>query len=234
MVYEPWLPIFPASITKRLRYSCTFAGSCTTGAITSTQVFRANDLFDPDFTGTGHQPMGFDQLMVWYNHFCVRTAKIICSFKCTSNSAPTVCLRVDADSTPLTVIDRILELGYCASETLELKSTYGANKKLEMTIDIAKLQGVKPSALTADANLRGTAASSPSEVSYFHITSWDTVATTTGSFECDVILEQVATFFEPRDITESLAARIARPTAPDIRVQIPDGESKSVKPSSWF
>jgi hypothetical protein len=131
------------------------------------------------------------------------------------------------------VTDRILELGYCVSEVLEVKGAYGANKKLEMTADIAKLQGVRPSALTADANLRGTAASSPSELSYFHITCWDTVGTS-GSFECDVILEQVATFFEPRDITESLVARTARPTAPDIKVQIPDGESKSVKPSSWF
>jgi len=197
------MPIFPASITKRLRYSTTFAGSSTLGAITSTQVFRANDLFDPDFSGTGHQPMGFDQLMVWYNHFCVRTAKIILVAKNTAATAPTVCLRVDADSTPLTVIDRIVELGGCVTEDLEIKGAYGANKKLKLSLDIAKLQGVKPSAMTADANLRGTAASSPTEVSYFHITMWDTVGLSNSSMEVDVILEQTATFFEPRDITES-------------------------------
>jgi hypothetical protein len=203
MVYEPWMPLFPPTITKRLRYSTTFALSATTGAITSTQVFRANDLFDPDFTGTGHQPMGFDQLMTWYNHFVVIWAKITVVAKCTSGSAPTVCLRVDADSTPLTVIDRIVEIGGCVTEDLEVKGAYGANKKLSMTADICKLQGVSRSAITADPSLQGNAAASPAECTYFHITLWDTVATTTGSCECDVILEQIAIFLEPRNISES-------------------------------
>lgn len=202
MVYEPWMPVFPASTTRRLRYSTTFTGSTTSGAVTSTQVFRANDLFDPDFTGTGHQPMGFDQLMTWYNHFTVRSARITVLCKNTTTSVPTVCLRIDGDSTPITVIDRIVELGGCVFENLEIKGSYGANKQLSLHADIAKLQGVNPSTIMADANLRGTAAASPVEVTYFHITMWDTLGAS-GSMECDVILEQVATFFEPRDITES-------------------------------
>jgi len=231
MVYEPWMPIFPARVTKRLRYSTTFSGATTSGAITSTQVFRANDLFDPDFTGTGHQPMGFDQLMVWYNHFAVRHAKITIVVKNTTGSAPTVCLRVDADSTPLTVIDRIVELGGCVTESLEVKGSYGANKRLQMSLDVAKLQGVSPVALTADANLRGTAASSPAEISYFHITMWDTSGAT-GSMEVDVILEQEATFFEPRDITESLV-QSREPSR--VALNIPDsGSTHEHKSAGWF
>jgi len=202
MVYEPWMPVFPPSITKTLRYSTTFSLASTSGAITSTQVFRANDLFDPDFTGTGHQPMGFDQLMLWYNHFCVVNAKIRIVAKNTVGSAPTVCLRVDATSTPLTVIDRVVEVGGCITEDLEVKGSYGANKILSISVDIAKLQGVSRSAITADPSLRGDAATSPTEITYFHITMWDTTGTTGGA-EFDVILEQTATFMEPRDISES-------------------------------
>jgi len=169
-------------------------------------VFRANDLFDPDFTGTGHQPMGFDQLMLWYNHFCVVSAKITIVVKNTAATVPTICLRVDADSTPLTVIDRIVEFGGCVTESLEVKGASGCNKTLSMSIDIARLQGMSRKTMYADPTLRGTAAASPTECSYFHFTMWDTVGAT-GSAECDVILEQVARFMEPRDVTESLLCK---------------------------
>lgn len=202
LVFEPWMPIFPASITKRLRYSTTCAIGATSGAITTTQVFRANDLFDPDYTGSGHQPMGFDQMMVWYNHFTVRKARIRVVAKNNASGSPTVCVRMDGNLTPITVIDRVVELGGCVTETLEAKGGYGANKVLELSVDIAQLQGVSPKTITADANLRGDAATSPVEITYFHICCWDTLGTT-ASVEVDVILDQLATFYEPRDITES-------------------------------
>jgi hypothetical protein len=167
-----------------------------------TNVLRANDLFDPEFTGTGHQPMGFDQLMTWYNHFVVVHARLVCTFKNTANTSPTVCIRQDGDSTPITVIDRIVELGGCVMDTLSLKNVYGGDSVLEMSLDIAKLQGVSRSAITSDPSLQGNAAASPAEVTYFHIQMWDSVGAT-GSCTVDVILEQVAIFLEPRDITES-------------------------------
>jgi len=223
------MPVFPATIVKRLRYSTTFALGTTAGAITSTYVFRANDLFDPDFTGTGHQPMGFDQLMVWYNHFAVVSAKIrvVCK-NTTSSTAPTVCLRVDANSSPLTVIDQIVEFGGCVTEDLEGKGGYGANKILELGCNICKLQGVSRSALTADPSLRGSAAASPTEVTYFHITCWDTAAGTS-LLECDVILEQVAQFMEPRDMTES--SRVRRSDDCKLRPATSSTDLKRAKPS---
>lgn len=202
LVREPFMPVFPSSITKRLRYSTTFGGASASGAITSTYIFRANDLFDPDFTGTGHQPMGFDQLMLWYNHFCVVWAKITIIAKNTTASAPTVCLRIDADNAAITSIDRIVEIGGCVTENLELKGGYGANKSLTMVADIAKLQGQPRNSITTNPNLQGSASASPTECTYFHITMWDTTGTT-GAMECDVILEQIAVFTEPRDNVQS-------------------------------
>jgi len=62
------MPIFSAKTTRALRYSDYFQLTTTSGAV-STYVFAANGLYDPNITGTGHQPMGFDQLLQFYNHY---------------------------------------------------------------------------------------------------------------------------------------------------------------------
>jgi len=202
---EGWMPIFPVRCTRKLRYSTTFQLTCTSGAV-ATYVFRANDLFDPDYTGTGHQPMGFDQMMLSYNHFCVTHSKIKVTARNKSNTSPvTFGIRQDASPTAVTVIDRIMEFGglvVCELDTFGTQTTL-----LELNLNIAKVQGISPSALTSDSTLRGDAGNSPTEVTYWHVQCWDTAALTS-IVNCDVVLEQTAVFFEPRDLTESLQSRV--------------------------
>jgi hypothetical protein len=166
-------------------------------------VFRANDLYDPDVTGTGHQPMGFDQLMVWYNHFTVVRASVRAVFRHTTNvNVTTACIRVDGDATPITVVDRIVEIGGCVTEGLEASASYGCNKILRFSADIAKLQGVSMDAITSDPSLQGSASASPIEATYFHVQLWNQAGTTSTAL-VDIILEQDAYFTEPRNLTES-------------------------------
>lgn len=49
-------------------------GSLTEGAagLGADQVYRANSLFDPDFTGVGDQPMGYDQWSAFFGLYRVR------------------------------------------------------------------------------------------------------------------------------------------------------------------
>lgn len=43
--------------------------------------FVLNGLYDPDYTGTGHQPRGFDQMMAFFNHYCVIGAKMFVQYR---------------------------------------------------------------------------------------------------------------------------------------------------------
>jgi len=56
---DPFLP----EMRRRLTYS-TIAGlsSAATGNVGTTKVLGLNCLYDPDISGAGHQPFGFDQL----------------------------------------------------------------------------------------------------------------------------------------------------------------------------
>lgn len=42
----------------------------------NTRVFRGNSLFDPDYTGVGVQPYGYDQMCAIYNRYYVYASKI--------------------------------------------------------------------------------------------------------------------------------------------------------------
>jgi hypothetical protein len=230
------MPLFPARTTKTLRYSGNFGLSSTSGVVAS-YVLRANDLFDPDFTGTGHQPMGFDQMMVFYNHFCVTHARLVVTAKAATGTASTVAVRVDASSTPLTVIDQIIEFGGLVQVELESIGNFGANKVLELRASIPKLQGVSMSAMTADPTLRGDAATSPTEISYFHIQCWN-AAGVTSAVNISFILEQRAVFMEPRDATESflrapvVESKLDSPVVVSLPTRLTGPRGSSIKPAS--
>jgi len=66
---------FPAQRVANLRYCTAIELNGAAGAIAK-HFFRANSLFDPDLTGGGHQPYGFDQLAAIYNHYEVQRAFI--------------------------------------------------------------------------------------------------------------------------------------------------------------
>jgi len=198
-VYEPWMPLFPARTTRRLRYSTNVTLSSSLGT-PSTYIFAANGLFDPDISGTGHQPMGFDQMMVSYNHYYVTGAHMTATFKNTGTNSPVGMLRVDANSVAITIIDQLIEQGMCTFETLEQKTVYGANKTLELSVSTQKFQGRK--FIEDDPNLGGSSAANPIELQYFHVVLFDS-ASANSSCNVDIVIEFNAIFSEPRTLTES-------------------------------
>lgn len=204
-VIERTLPLFPVKTIRKLRYSTNFSLASTAGVVV-TQVFGANCLFDPDITGTGHQPMGFDEMMLYYNHYTVTNCELKLICKAVSSSKMTVMVRMDSSSTPITVIDRLVELGGFVSDVISNTGVYGDAKEMHLGLDIAKIQGVSRSAMTADTSLRGTSGANPSEITYFHVAVFDAAALT-GTVNFSAVMDFVAVFTEARDATESIQER---------------------------
>lgn len=68
--------VMPDILTLKLRYTDRFVPTPAAGA-NYHQVYRGGSMYDPDYTGTGHQPLGFDQIMALYSNFRVKASKII-------------------------------------------------------------------------------------------------------------------------------------------------------------
>lgn len=58
---------FPNRYICKMKYST----NVTTDAVTGQYVFNLNSLYDPDRTGIGHQPYGYDNLALLYNRYRV-------------------------------------------------------------------------------------------------------------------------------------------------------------------
>lgn len=63
--------ILPDCYVTKLKYVETIVGNTVSPATADTYQFRLNSIFDPNFSGTGHQPMGHDQLIELYNKYHV-------------------------------------------------------------------------------------------------------------------------------------------------------------------
>lgn len=76
-VIKPRIPQNGLRLTEtvKLRYSEQISVSNPVGG--SVYNFRATSLYDPNKTGTGHQPLGFDQMSAKYNHYVVLGARIL-------------------------------------------------------------------------------------------------------------------------------------------------------------
>ncbi len=216
---EPWMPIFPSRTFRRLRYASFNQLSGASGAV-DTHVLRVNDLFDTDVTSTGHQPMGFDQMMVFYEHFHVMKAKVRCTFRNGATNTPRVSLRVDADSTPLTNPDQIVEVGGCVVDTLSSSAVYGGVKLLELDVDIVKFAGLSLANFLASDKYVGSVASSPTEGTYVHVQAWDQGAGNV-SVIFDFEIEYEACFTEPRPLTPSLAAKLGHEHSDFTEIKVP-------------
>jgi hypothetical protein len=69
----------PDSYVATLEYSDVVIIS-SLGTAFAGHTFRGNSLYDPDFTGTGQQPLYFDQLMQTYSKYKVISAKVTVHF----------------------------------------------------------------------------------------------------------------------------------------------------------
>lgn len=84
------LPIgMPHTYACKLRYCFDQSVDVAVGSYAQ-QIIRANSCYDPDYTGTGHQPRFFDQLMAMYGkaYVVASTAYIRAMNAGTSNQQP--------------------------------------------------------------------------------------------------------------------------------------------------
>jgi len=143
-----------------LRYADNVSASSVAGSSAS-YVFRANGLFDPNFTGVGHQPRGFDQLMTLYDHYRVKTATCEVWASNTLNTPGILSIVVKDDGVSIPVSIDVMEDTY-STHTALLPADDKQVSYARFTVDVDKYLGGK-----AITEQKGSAGSNPTEQLFF-------------------------------------------------------------------
>ncbi len=178
------------------------AGTC------SSYFFSCNGLFDPNVSGAGHQPMGFDQMMLMYEQYTVVSSKIMIQF--INASAASVlaagAIYLSPDTTNITTPSQLVENGYITPIKVMMPIfLVGSSVRSDLTCDIGSYFGRdrKKRELLEDPNLFGTAAANPTEQAYFGVVVFDPTLANAVSVDFNVDIEYEVIFWEPRKLTQS-------------------------------
>lgn len=195
------MPVFGMSHRTTITYVSNFISITSGAAVAGGYVFSANGCFDPDITGTGGQPMGFDQMMIYYNHYAVLNSRCRVVFKATTATQPCVGLAVSGSSTLVTSIEQLLETGKVSWKWLMGAGVNGNSCQISAGVNTSLFQGVRD--VSDDPDLRGDSSSNPAEQSYYILYVWNPVDSTTCSASVSVRIEYDVLFTEAKTPTLS-------------------------------
>lgn len=190
---------FPKMAKMTHKYVESFALTSSAGVITPYRM-SCNGMYDPNQSGTGHQPYYFDQMSALYNHYCVVGSKVTVTCVNISASDPAYQIGIyvnDDTSASIPNINAIAEqsTGYFKTvpagnnNTLYLKSKWSARKYFNRNP-------------LANTELQGTSSTNPTEQSYYNIVLQANAASTvTCTFT--VTIEFIAIWKEITEVSQS-------------------------------
>lgn len=204
------VPIFPISkrVNGQLYYENALGASMPGNGNCVNYFFSANGIFDPNITGTGHQPMGFDQMMLFYEQCTVVRSTITIVPIPASPARCGICLAPDTTSLtdPIRVVENGLERTLSISGLATATNVNQRNPSITLSCDVASYFGRKSFRELLDDNaLVTTAAANPTEQVYYCLVFWQVTpdGSTAHSVEFDVTIAYDVIYWEPRKLAPS-------------------------------
>lgn len=160
-------------------------------------VFKLNGMFDPNTTGTGHQPYGFDQMLNIYQRYVVITSK----YKIVvGNTNDRLFVGTIAASTVTATVTNAATFNLAAesphSMVKSLNYNGGPPVTILKTVKSEVLLGVTRRQLLADDLFQGTTTTDPTNLTVLTI-FWYNPSLVTVSTQANVTIEYTAVLFDP-------------------------------------
>lgn len=208
----------PQKLSTKLKY--VYYGNLDSGGGTGAvaQAFRLNSVYDPDRTGVGNQPRGFDQMAAFYGRYrvdrCSGSIQYTLSSKTTFPSIP-VGMTLNAtnvDGSPATFLDAAEASMLLAEPAYMLPAINGAapaqgtpsTRKLKFSIACHTVSGVTQAQYKSDDHYQALVTTNPSEILMLVVGLYDSQSKAETFY--GTVLAQITyhvTFFDPKEIGAS-------------------------------
>lgn len=190
---------FPDKLVTKMRYHEVGTLTSTVGAI-SRYLFRWNSVFDPDFTGVGHQPLYRDTFATVYDHYAVVSCSAKITVVNTSANPHIIGAVTDDDSSAATNRDTLCEQSHGRHFFVPALTGSLSMKTWDMKWDCKTILNIDP--FTSES-YKTPNDSNPSEESYLVIWSVPADGSSTSSVLFDVELVYTVLFTELKTPTQS-------------------------------
>jgi hypothetical protein len=187
-----------------VRYYDNYSLTGTLG-LPAVQVFSVNGMYDPDISGIGHQPRGFDELMALYDRFQVDetlievewSAPIQASYNSTSGNQVLVGISLLEGSTAKTTARDYIESRI--EDHTVMVPTNGA-RKLKLTVKANEFLGLPK---RGEHGLTGSNAANPAYMCYFHIWAVGVDGAAASAVDATVKITYKTNLTEPKEPASS-------------------------------
>jgi len=159
--------IMPDKITLPLKYCSSKSYTTGVGGIVgSIQEYALNDLYDPDITGAGHQPYGFDQVTPFFNLYTVLRVKVAITVSGVDDASTFLAWMVkpalSSSSLVSNSLEAVSEQEHKHWQILSPASSAVTSQQIVLpTIDLAKEEGLSRQAYLGNNNYRALVTGSP-------------------------------------------------------------------------
>lgn len=194
----------PPRLNTKLRY-VEISKTITTGAAAAGYTWALNDLYDPDVSGGGHQPMGYDQMSNFYNNWRVTGCKYKITFHSTSADGMKCIIfpRRNAATYGVVTIEGIQEQPYAKNFKVIATDTPTQNGVFKGYMPMYKLFGVTKERYRVDDTYDGKVNGSPDQLAVVDCLAQFKDNTSAQTVYVNIELIYYVTFFNPRHIPAS-------------------------------
>ena len=164
-------------------------------------VFSANGMYDPDITGVGQQPLGFDQMSVLFDHYTVTKANIsVTAWNNDSTYPQAFGIAMMDVATVLLSAEEYIEQGNVTVGFTEANGVSGSVKTISLNQNMSQFFSKN---VLQENDFRGGSTFNPAESGFFHIWCSPFSSTDAGICRVNVIIDYCAVWKEPNQLSRS-------------------------------